>query len=290
MTCARIVRGAFLLAAALGASAAYGDAECVRGFRDTTAAERQTMLGVLEAAKAALPGAPTGWIIGGYEELSPIGSICKDGESTPWSYGFSRTFNRADDLEARDQALADAGAKVRAAQAARQPRIDALMARMQTLSADLSTAAQKGDQARADVINREMEGMSKEFDAMAAEYQPMSQDLAKATMQDRTMSIVIAVNPGVVSNGNMQTAAAPAGAHSAYRWSTSADGVNESHAVVLLGAWQPRAAGGVVSQRRGTKSSSAAHAVAVTVAADPARLDSLLESIDFGAMAATVAR
>jgi len=129
MTCARIVRGAFLLAAALGASAAYGDAECVRGFRDTTAAERQTMLGVLEAAKAALPGAPTGWIIGGYEELSPIDSICKDGESTPWSYGFSRTFNRADDLEARDQALADAGAKVRAAQAARQPRIENALAR-----------------------------------------------------------------------------------------------------------------------------------------------------------------
>ncbi|HTG77683.1 MAG TPA: hypothetical protein VL546_11000, partial [Steroidobacteraceae bacterium] len=41
---------------------------------------------------------------------------------------------------------------------------------------------------------------------------------------------------------------------------------------------------------RGTSSSSAAHAVAVTVQADPARLDSLLDSIDFGAIAATVAR
>ena len=189
MTCARIVQGAFLLAAALGASAAYGDAECVRGFRDTTAAERQTMLGVMEAAKAALPGAPAGWIIGGYEELSPIGSICKDGENTPWAYSFSRTFNRTDDQAARDQALADAGDKARAAQAARQPRIDALMARMQTLSAELSAAAQKGDQARVDALNREMEGISKEFDAMAAEDQPMIEDVAKATMQDRTMSI-----------------------------------------------------------------------------------------------------
>ena len=290
MTCAKIVRGVFLLAAALGASAAYGDAECVRGFRDTTAAERQTMLGVMEAAKAALPGAPAGWIIGGYEELSPIGSICKDGENTPWAYSFSRTFNRTDDQAARDQALADAGAKARAAQAARQPRIDALMARMQTLSTELSTAAQKGDQARVDALNREMEAISKEFDAMAAEDQPMIEDVAKATMEDRTMSIAIAVNPGAVSNGNMQKAAAPAGAHSAYRWSTSADGIKEGHAVVLLGAWQPRAEGGVASQRRGTNPSSAAHAVAVTVHADPARLDSLLDSIDFGAIAATVAR
>ena len=154
MTCAKIVRAVFLLAAALGASAAYGDAECVRGFRDTTAAERQTMLGVMEAAKAALPGAPAGWIIGGYEELSPIGSICKDGENTPWAYSFSRTFNRTDDQAARDQALADAGVKARAAQAARQPRIDALMARMQTLSTELSAAAQKGDQARVDALER----------------------------------------------------------------------------------------------------------------------------------------
>ena len=125
---------------------------------------------------------------------------------------------------------------------------------------------------------------------MATEDQPMIEDVAKATMADRTMSIAIAVNPGAVSNGKMQKAAAPAGAHSAYRWSTSADGVKESHAVVLLGAWQPRAEGGFASQRRGSNSSSAAHAVTVTVHADPARLDSLLDSIDFGAIAATVAR
>jgi len=292
MTCARIVQGAFLLAAALGAFAAYGDAECVRGFRDTTAAERQTMLDVMEAAKAALPGAPPGWIIGGYEELSPIGSICKDGENTPWAYSFSRTFNRTDDQAARDQALADAGAKARAAQAARQPRIDALMARSQTLGAELGTAAQKGDQARVDAINREIEKISKQYEAIMAEGNDpaLLESVAKATMQDRTMSIAIAVNPGVVSNGKMQKAAAPAGAHSAYRWSTSADGVKEGHAVVLVGAWQPRAEGGVASQRRRTNSSSAAHAVAVTVHADPARLDSLLDSIDFGAIAATVAR
>jgi hypothetical protein len=109
-------------------------------------------------------------------------------------------------------------------------------------------------------------------------------------MQDRTMSIAISVNPGGISNVEMKKSQAPAGAHSAYRWTTSADGVSEGHALVLFGAWQPRAQGGVVSQRRGTQSSAAAHAVAVNVAADPARLDSLLTSIDFGGIAATLAR
>ena len=290
MTCARIGRGAFLLIAALGAFPAYGDGVCERGFRDTTAAERQTMLRVMEAAKAALPGAPAGWIIGGYEELSPVGTICKDSENTPWAYNFSRTFNRTDDQAARDQALADTGAQMRAAQAARQPRTDALMARMQTLGTEMQTAIQKGDQKRVDALNKEMETISKEFDAMAAADQPMVDSVARTTMQDRTMSIAISVNPGSVSNADMKRAQAPAGAHSAYRWSTSDGGVNESHALVLFGGWQPKAEGGLVSQRRGTNSSAAAHAVAVTVDADPARLDSLLGSIDFGAIGATVAR
>jgi hypothetical protein len=292
MTFERILRGAVLLAAAIGASAAYADGVCVKGYRDTTAAERQTMLAVMEAAKAALPGAPTGWIIGGYEELSPVGTICKDGENTPWAYSFSRTFNRTDDQAARDQALAHAGAKMRAAQEARQPQIDALTARMQTLGAELGTASQKGDQARVDAINREFEKTSKQLEAIYAQTNDpaLLESVAKATMQDRTMSIGIRVNPGAISNADMKKSQAPAGAHSAYRWTTSADGVSEGHALVLFGAWQPRAQGGVESQRRGTQSSAAAHAVAVRVAADPARLDSLLASIDFGAIAATLAR
>jgi hypothetical protein len=292
MAFARMLRGAFLLTAAIGASAAWGDAECVKGFRDTTAAERETMLGVMQAAKAALPGAPEGWIIGGYEELSPVRSICRDGESTPWAYSFSRTFNRTDDQVARDQALADAGAKARAAQEARQPQVDALTARMQTLGAELGTAAQKGDQARVDALNRQLQKTSQQLEALYAQASDpaLLESVAKATMQDRTMSIALSVNPGSISNARMQKAPAPAGAHSAYRWTTSADGVSEGHALVLFGAWQPRAQGGVASQRRGTQSSAAAHAVAVNVAADPARLDSLLTSIDFGGIAATLAR
>ena len=292
MTLARIVRGTFLLFAALGASAVHADAVCEQGFRDTTTAERQKMLGVMEAAKAALPGAPTGWIIGGYEELSPVGRICRDGENTPWTYSFSRTYNRTDDQAARDQALADAGATARAAQAARQPRMDALTARMQTLGAELVTAAQNGDQARVDAINREIEKVSKEFEAASADASDpaLTESIARATMQDRTMSIGVSVNPGSVSNAQMQRTQAPAGAHSAYRWTTTRDGVSEAHTLVLFGGWQPRSGGGLASQRRGTTSSAAAHAVAVTVDADPARLDSLLSSIDFGAIAATIAR
>lgn len=292
MGLAMTARGSVLLAGMLGVSAVHADGECAKGFRDTTAVERQTMLGVMEAAKAALPGAPEGWVIGGYEELSPVGSICIDGESTPWAYGFSRTFNRVDDQVAREQALAEAGAAARAAQEARQPRIDALTVRVETLGAELGAAAQKGDQARVDAIQREMDVVSKQFEAIFAEGndQAIVESVVQATTHDRTMSIAIRANEGAISNSDMQSAAPLAGAHSAYRWTTSSDGVETARVLLLFGAWQPRAEGGVQSQRRGSASSAAAHALAVTVEADPARLDSLLGSIDFAAIAATLAR
>ena len=126
---ATTVRGSVLSIALLGASTVYADGVCEKGSRDTTAAERQTMLTTLEAARAALPGAPEGWIIGGYEgEHSVTQNLCLEAEATPWSFGVSRTLNRADDAAQRERALAEAGVAARAAQQARQPRIDALMA------------------------------------------------------------------------------------------------------------------------------------------------------------------
>jgi hypothetical protein len=59
-------------------------AKSVGSDRRTTAAERQTMLRAMEAAKAALPPAPEGWQIGGYEELSVKTRTCQDDETTPW--------------------------------------------------------------------------------------------------------------------------------------------------------------------------------------------------------------
>ena len=115
-------------------------------------------------------------------------------------------------------------------------------------------------------------------------------DVAAATMKDRSMTIGVAVNQAAISSGEIESTTAPAGGHSAYRWTSSADGVETAHRRVLFGAWQPRAEGGVQSGRRGTASSAAAHAVAVTASADPARIDSLLDSIDFDVIAATLAR
>ncbi len=272
----------------LFAARASADAECVKGYRDTTADERSTMTRVLEAAKAALPLAPNGWIIGGYEEVSVRQSTCMDDESTPWSYGITRTYNRTDNVEEREAAEQAIGAEVRATQAANQPRIDALMARNQELGSELAAAAERGDQARIDEINREIEIVAKQFEALLNEsnFDAQAERLAAATMQDVEMSAHVAVNSLVASDAAMQRIAPPAGADDAFAWQVTSGGVTRGHVLVLLGTWRARAAGGVELVRRGDASPSVPRAVSIHVTADPARVDGLLAGIDLRAIGA----
>jgi hypothetical protein len=98
-----------LAAAAVScASIARGDGPCNAGFRDSTSVERARMTAVLEIAKKSLPPAPAGWQIGGYEEISVVGRVCRDGENRLWSYGIrvpttAWTMARQQVMRRRDQ-------------------------------------------------------------------------------------------------------------------------------------------------------------------------------------------
>jgi len=277
----------WLLPTLLLTSQVHADWECVKGFRDTTDAERSTMTQVLETAKAALPGAPDGWIIGGYEEISVRQSTCMDDETTPWSYNISRTYNRTDNVDEREATEQAYAADMQAAQAAKQPRIDALMAKAQALGAEQGTAAARGDFARAEQINLEIDALSKELDRVLDEGNPQAQAdaLAAATLQDVEMSISVSVNQGAIFDPAMEAAPAPANTRSAFRWQVTDGGITRAHALLLFGRWRPRAAGGVESDFSGDASPAVASAVAIHVIADPGRLDALLAGIDLGAIA-----
>jgi hypothetical protein len=266
----------WLLLASLGAASARADSECVKGFRDTTAEERAAVLRVLEAAKAALPAAPPGWAIGGYEEVSAPGSLCRDGEATPWRYDVSRTYNRGDNVAEREQALEQQGEALRAALAEKQPRMDALMARMQALGGELATAGQAGDQARVDAIHAELEALSKEFEGLMSEGEPQAQlEVVAAALRDLEMSIAVVVNPGPDGPPDMKPVPAPAGARETFRWETAADGGTRAHVLVRLGS----------IPRQGAPPEGA-HAISVHAEADPARIDALVAGIDFAALSA----
>jgi hypothetical protein len=163
MPATRILTASALLFVIAGASTAVADAPCNSGFRDSTPAERARMTAILEIAKKALPPAPAGWKIGGYEEISVANSVCRDGENRPWSYGVARNYTRVDDYEARQQDMRDAAAHAAAEQAKKQPRMDALTAQMQALSQRQVALVQKGDMAGAEKLNHDMVKLLAEF-------------------------------------------------------------------------------------------------------------------------------
>jgi hypothetical protein len=278
---------ACVAAVAVCAASAHGQ-ECVRGERETTAAERETMTRVLQSALAALPQAPEGWVIGGYEAISVVQRLCLDHEARPWEYNVSRTYNRVDDAAEREQFRADAAAALRASQAERQPRIDALYAKSDALSAQLAAAAQAGDQARIDSIYREREQLNRDMEAIMSEGPSLEQlaAIGNQMTQDQLMAISVIVN-GVAHTEGLQSAPAPAGAQAAFRGETRGD-TPQTNVVLLFGSWQARENGDMQTARRGTLSSAAPHGMALSVRADPARIDSLLAAIDVDAFAALV--
>ncbi len=279
-----------VLSALFGAALAHSDSECAKGFRDTTSAERAAMQRALEAAKAALPPAPEGWAIGGYEAISVRTRICSDADATPWLYTLSRTYVRSDDVEAREQALKGAGGAVQADLVSKQPRMDALTQRMQELGADLATAAQSGDQARVDAISGELERVSKQLESVMNEGDAAAraENSAASAMQDVEMSIVFEINPGYTAIADMQPYAAPPGARRAFRGNRSENGVTRAHSVVLLGEWRTRSDGALEPIPRAGASPAAAQALAIHATADPARIDALMSSVDVGAAAAVL--
>lgn len=292
MASSRKLATIILAAAAVSfASIARGDGVCNAGFRDSTPAERARMTAVLEIAKRSLPAAPAGWQIGGYEEISVVGSICRDGENLPWSYGISRTFDRVDDYEARQQVMRDAAAHAAEEQQKKQPRMDALMAQMQQLSARQGALVQKGDMAGAEKINYEIERIQAEYQRIADEGDSQARIAAagKEMERDLHMSISVRVNETMVPLTNGAASfPLPPGASVAQRWTRAADAEKsaEGHALVLFGGWnRAEQTRRWMPARRANAVPTAAHVISVEVVGDPARIDPLLQGIDFRGLA-----
>ncbi len=158
------------------------------------------MLTAQQVARAALPAAPTGWVIGGYEaELSTRDSICRDVRGH--ALGLQRLAHHqpAPTMQAeREQAMADAGVRARAAQAARQPRIDALTAQGEKLGAELGAAVQKGTRraSRPSTARWTRSLRRCRRSTSGAEDQAIRESLAKVMTQDRTMQVAVSINAG----------------------------------------------------------------------------------------------
>ncbi len=266
-------------------------AACLKDFRDSTPAERARMTAILEIVKASLPPAPAGWQIGGYEEISVVGRVCRDDEARPWAYEISRTYNRVDDAEARQKLMRDAAAYAAAEQARKQPRMDALMAQVQKLSERQIALVQKGDMDGAQKINYDMEKIQKQYQAIADEGDSAARIAAAGKEMERDAHMYIHVNVNAANarpGSGAANLAPPTGALAAQRWTVAGDADRnaEGHALVLLGRWNRNQAGTQwTPERRANAVPTAAHVISVEVTGDPARIDPLLRTINFQKLA-----
>ena len=280
-------------AAILVTSVARADAPCDAGFRASTPAERQTMTAVLQAAKKALPPVPAGWVIVGDDQISVTTSLCQDGERRPWNYSFGRTYTQVGDYESRQKVIADAGAATAAEFAKKQPRLDAIMAKMTKLSEQQVALVQKGDMARAEALNAEMAKLQAEYQKIADEgdSEKLITAAGKEANRDVEMSIGVRINAAAESQGSDAVSfALPPGATAALRWNTSDENADQGYALVLFGKWNRTEKIRWNSVYRNNVAPNAANSISVSIIADPNRIDSMVKSIDFKSLAATLAK
>lgn len=279
-----------VLSSVLALPRADADYACSEDYHQVTPGELATMTETLEAARAAVPAPPQGWVNTlNDDSVSPPTSLCPD--FYPWTYRYGRSYTRVEGAEERERAIAAAGAEFKAAMDAKQPRLDALQAEMTELSTLYAAAATSGDQARAQEIYGEIERIGAESQRIMNEGDPAKAFEAATASQysDLEMSVGITVNSTRESPQDGAQAFAVPGAAAAYQW-TSGDNGDQGNALVLFGVWRPLPDGyGLEAVTPDGAAPEKAHAISVRIAAHKDRLPSLIEATDFEAVAALLA-
>lgn len=274
------------LTATLAIGNAYADGECGKGVRQTTAAEQAAMKKVLDGVDRALPPAPQGWVIDDEGDPSIATEICRDIEQRPWAYSRSRSYRETAGEQQRQDAVTAAGQQTTADLASKQPRLDAVSAKMIALAPAVEEAAQKNDLARLTALGEESDKLRAEVDRILQEGGDPGQRFdafSKSAYADTTMTINVSINPhsdGLPSDA--ERIAPPAGATTAAR-RLGGDGTMHATTVVAFGTWRTTTDGFAEPVAR-SGPPHAPHGISVQVDAADERIDQVVSSIDFSAI------
>lgn len=284
MTIARLWVTAAALAVLAIAPTALADAPCYAGIRDITAAENAKMTGVLETIRSALPAPPAGWVISGDDAISVPQSMCQDWAKVPLDYYFTRHYRQVGDAEQRQKLLDAEGARQAELYKQKQPRLEAIQARMEKLNAQQIALLQKGDFAGADKYSTQIASLQDEYQKVADEgNDPAAMDaIGKEMNRDLELSISVRVNPLTAGTPTeAKPAPVPAGAKSAWRWHVEDTSRSEDHALYYFGGWFKRPDGTLQPVARQGAPFSAAHGVTLEIIGDPERVTKTVAAIDF---------
>lgn len=286
-----IAWAAGLLATTLSSSIAHG--ECAEN-RTILPADRAAMGAVMTASLRALPPAPAGWVITQSDETpDPPKWICIELLRKPWAYSYIRDYRRIEKTPGPDAKVAQASAALQRESAAKQPKLDALMAKITKLNEQLVALVQKGDYAG-------MQSLTDERDKLQAEYESIANssdatagfEAAVAEQnQDSGFNITIDLNADAEYEGEGATLLpTPSGAQTAFQYHFVAKEEDSMIAVVLFGTWHKGDNNRWMLAARPGVRLNAPHGIAVIVRAAPERVASVLASIDIAALAARLGK
>jgi hypothetical protein len=267
---------------------AMADAVCYKGYRDTTAAERAKMNSVLQTVKDAMPAPPAGWVIGGDDSFSVPQSLCQDYALVPLDYGFGRLYRQVGDADRRQKLIDDQSARLGEAYKQKQPRLEAIQAKMEKLNAQQITLLQKGDFAGAEKFSTQIAALQEEYRKVADEgNDPAAMDAASKEMnRDLELTISVRVNPMTASvPTEAKPMTAPAGAKSAWRWHVEDSSQSTDHALYHFGSWFKRPDGSFQPSVRQGAPFSAAHGLTLEITGDPERVTQTITALNFAKVA-----
>ncbi len=280
-----------LVAVALRLGVAHGD--CTDR-RTILPADRAAMGSVMAASLRALPSAPAGWVITHSDETpDPPKTICAELMRKPWAYSYTRDYSQTAKTSGPDANVAQATAALQKESAAKQPKLDELMAKIAKLNEQIVALAQKGDYAA-------MQSLSEQRDKLQGEYERIANasdaaagfDAAVAEQnQDSGFNITIDLNPDVEYEGEGATLLpTPSGAQTAFQYHYVAKEEDVTIAVVLFGTWHKADNNKWLLNARPGVRLSAPHGIAIVIRSAPERAASVIAAIDYSALAAQLGK
>jgi len=253
--------------------------------RPATAGEKACMgkiLGIF--SKACLQG-PPGWTRTEEGDATAPDVVSGTGPGRPMEIRFDTTWKDQKRLQAFEREAMNS--MTRQAQSGSMDNIMKQQEKMQPLIEQMTAAAQKGDTAKMQALQKQLEAMQKESTAsMNAANKPFEDERKAKTPKDATLKVSFETNTFWVSASAKPLPEAPIGAAQIYRIADEGfdnEQWHEGTTVALLGAW--RLAGQTdgyrfEAPRRGGTTCTIL-TVAVRVQGDKVRARKFLEGVDW---------
>lgn len=252
------------------------------GGRPATQAEKAFSTKVLAACAKAIPPGPTGWESREKPNTAAPESLAA-AEGIPIPLFISAAWS--------DPKQAHQGA----AGPSKNPKEDALLSKQAELADALAKASQKNDTAAADLIQKELDDIEVQLDAIEAARESAPKVAAPTAPPDASLRVRVDVNPPVIP--------LPAGAKSlpavsgctAYRLPDGgpADPRQPGSTLVLVGTWSEKKEGGaarVEASRRSGATATSVQCIAVRVEAVPSRAEKVVKQVDWASIKALLSK